>query len=59
MNAAEVVKALGGRGNSARCPVPGHKDRKPSLSVHDGTDGKLLVKCHGGCPNPDVWAKNS
>ncbi len=40
----------------ARCPVPGHSDRKPSLSVSDGPDGKILAKCHGGCPQTDVWA---
>ena len=49
MNAAQIVRALGGRGHSARCPVPGHKDRDPSLSVHDGPGGKLLVHCHAGC----------
>jgi hypothetical protein len=60
MTAAELVKALGGRGDSAPCPVPGHGrgrgDRNFSLSVHDGDAGKLLVRCHGGCPQPDVWA---
>ncbi len=60
MTAAEIVKALNGRGNSAPCPVPGHGkgrgDRRHSLSVHDGIDGKILAKCHGGCPQADVWA---
>ena len=28
MNAAQIVKALGGRGHSARRPVPGHKGRE-------------------------------
>ncbi len=57
MTAAEIVKALGGRGNMARCPVhKGGKERTPSLSVHDGPGGKLLVNCKAGCPNADVWA---
>ncbi len=60
MKAAELVKALGGRGDSAPCPVPGHGrgrgDRNHSLYVHDGDDGKLLVHCHGGCSQADVWA---
>ena len=60
MTAAEIVKALSGRGNSAPCPVldhgKGRGDRRHSLSVHDGIDGKVLAKCHGGCPQADVWA---
>ncbi len=60
MTAVEIVKALSGSGNSAPCPVPGHGkgrgDRRHSLSVHDGIDGKILAKCHGGCPQADVWA---
>ena len=26
-----------------------HNDAHPSLSISDGADGKLLVKCHPGC----------
>jgi hypothetical protein len=32
----------------ARCPA--HEDRSPSLSVAEGNDGRVLVKCHAGCP---------
>jgi len=43
----------------ASCPVvdhgQGNGDRNPSLSVTDA-DGKLLMKCHGGCSQHDVWA---
>jgi len=43
----------------ASCPVvdhgQGNGDRNPSLSVTD-SDGKLLLKCHGGCSQNDVWA---
>ncbi len=57
MIAAEIVKALGGRGNKARCPVhKGGRERTPSLSVSDGADGKLLVNCKAGCSQADVWA---
>src|SRR5262245_50884002 len=39
-----------GAGWSARCPA--HEDRRPSLSVSEGDDGRALVKCHAGCkPN--------
>ena len=53
MNAHELTDRLGGRWHSgrqygsARCPV--HNDHTPSLSISDGNDGKLLVKCHTGC----------
>ncbi len=36
-----------GEGWSARCP--GHDDRRASLSIHEGDDGRALVKCHAGC----------
>ena len=36
-----------GAGWSARCPA--HDDRRASLSVSDGDDGRALVKCHAGC----------
>ena len=34
-------------GWSARCPA--HDDRRASLSVSEGDDGRALVKCHAGC----------
>ena len=34
-------------GWTARCPA--HDDRKPSLSVGVGADGRILVRCHAGC----------
>jgi hypothetical protein len=36
-----------GKGWSALCPA--HEDRKASLSVSEGKDGSVLVKCHAGC----------
>jgi putative DNA primase/helicase len=36
-----------GSGWSARCPA--HDDRKASLSVSEGDDGIVLLKCHAGC----------
>ena len=36
-----------GNGWSARCPA--HDDRRPSLSVSEGDDGRALVKCFAGC----------
>ena len=43
----------------ASCPVldhgQGNGDKNPSLSIVD-EDGKLLMKCHGGCSQHDVWS---
>src|SRR5262249_17414276 len=36
-----------GNGWSARCPA--HDDRRASLSVSEGDDGRALLKCHAGC----------
>jgi putative DNA primase/helicase len=36
-----------GNGWSARCPA--HEDRRASLSIAEGDDGRALVKCHAGC----------
>jgi hypothetical protein len=36
-----------GKGWLARCPA--HEDRRASLSVGEGDDGRALVKCHAGC----------
>jgi putative DNA primase/helicase len=51
MKAETIARALGGRkaggGWMARCPA--HDDRKPSLSIRDADDGKVLVRCHAGC----------
>jgi hypothetical protein len=36
-----------GNGWSARCPA--HEDRRASLSVAQGDDGRVLLRCHAGC----------
>lgn len=49
--AERITRALGGkwysRFGSARCPA--HGDKHPSLSLSDGADGRLLLRCHAGC----------
>lgn len=42
----ERVRGCGG-GYQARCPA--HRDHNPSLSIREGTDGRILVKDHAGC----------
>jgi hypothetical protein len=41
-----ATKTAGGW--SARCPA--HDDRRASLSVATGDDGRILLHCHAGCP---------
>ena len=41
-----------GSGWSAKCPA--HEDRKPSLSVSEGSDGRTLITCHAGCVTEDI-----
>ncbi len=56
INAGTIAKALGGHkvgsGWTARCPA--HDDSTPSLSLRDGHDGKVLVRCHAGCGQDTV-----
>jgi hypothetical protein len=58
LTAGFIGTALGGRkvggAWSARCPA--HHDRKPSLSIRDEPDGKILVRCHAGCDQDSVIA---
>jgi len=41
-------------GWTARCP--GHEDHKNSLSVGEGQDGRVLLKCFAGC-TPEAIVK--
>ncbi len=43
-------------GSGWMCTCPAHDDRNPSLSVRDGEDGSVLLKCHAGCSNESVVA---
>jgi putative DNA primase/helicase len=65
MSAATIAHALPGstrhgKGFLIRCPVPSHGkgrgDLSPSLSIADGDNGKLLVRCFAGCEARDVLA---
>ena len=58
MTAAETIaKALGGHktgsGWTALCPL--HDDQTPSLSISAGKNGKVLVHCHAGCNQRDIF----
>lgn len=57
-SAAEIVHALGGRkaGRNWMAHCPAHGDKTPSLSIGEAADGKVLLKCHAGCPQGQVIA---
>ena len=62
MNSDQIGIALKGRRNGngwlVCCPCPNHGkgrgDRFPSLSVADGNDGRLLLRCFAGCEFADI-----
>jgi hypothetical protein len=44
----------GRSGDGWICQCPAHDDRRPSLSVTEASDGKVLIHCHVGCATKDV-----
>ena len=62
MSPDRIGIALKGRRNGngwlVCCPCPNHGkgrgDRSPSLSVADGDDGRLLLRCFAGCEFVDI-----
>jgi putative DNA primase/helicase len=59
MNAARIAHALrGGRKSGANWVAccPAHRDRNPSLALHDSVEGQVLVHCHAGCTQAAVIA---
>jgi len=43
-----------GKGWTAKCPA--HDDREPSLSINEGADGRVLLRCHAGCDLDSICA---
>jgi hypothetical protein len=43
-----------GNGWMARCPA--HEDRQASLSIGEGDDGRVLIRCHAGCATEGIVA---
>ena len=54
LEAAGKKLVRSGAGWMAQCP--GHDDQNPSLSISEGSDGRVLVHCHAGCKQEDVVA---
>lgn len=48
----QAVRRTGPDTAMARCPA--HEDRRPSLSVRRGDDGRVLAYCFAGCGAADV-----
>ena len=49
--AQELTRTLRGswHGHYGIAGCPAHDDKSPSLSIANGTNGRLLLKCHAGC----------
>jgi putative DNA primase/helicase len=58
MTAEILARVRDGRtaGRSWIVHRPAHEDGKPSLSVGNRSDGKVLVHCHAGCERARVIA---
>ena len=41
-------------GKGFKAPCPAHDDKKPSLSVTEAEDGRVLLRCHAGCSTENV-----
>jgi 5S rRNA maturation endonuclease (ribonuclease M5) len=52
----QALEARGCRGRGSSWTCPAHDDRRASLSVREGADGRALLKCHAGCSLEEVVA---
>jgi 5S rRNA maturation endonuclease (ribonuclease M5) len=52
-NLVSLLKAKR-RGKSWEAKCPAHEDRKPSLCLNEGADGRALIKCQAGCSTDAV-----
>jgi hypothetical protein len=48
-----LSKVKGGRGRWTAC-CPSHEDRSPSLAIRETEDGRILLKCFGGCSVQEI-----
>ena len=52
----KTTKSLKKTGSGFMACCPAHDDDNPSLSVREGCDGKILLKCFAGCPLDAICA---
>jgi putative DNA primase/helicase len=53
-----IAKACGKAkrtGDEFACLCPAHDDKNPSCTIGVGDESKLLVHCHTGCKQAEVW----
>ena len=48
-----LSKVKGGKGHWTAC-CPAHEDRSPSLAITETDDGRILLKCFGGCSVQEI-----
>lgn len=48
-----LTKVKGGKGRWTAC-CPSHEDRSPSLAIRETDDGRILLKCFGGCSVQEI-----
>ena len=48
------LQGIEGKGKQRTALCPAHGDKHQSLSVSEGEDGRILVKCHYGCSTKDI-----
>ena len=48
------TKARPGNNGGYNLCCPSHDDKNPSLSITEGDDGKILLKCHAGCTFDEI-----
>lgn len=48
-----LTKVTGRRGHWTAC-CPAHEDRSPSLAITETDDGRILLKCFGGCSVQEI-----
>ena len=47
-----LISALDGDPRTGMCHCPAHADSRPSLSVTEAANGKVLWHCFAGCSKP-------
>ena len=52
----EALERKGCRRSGSEWTCPSHDDSTPSLSVSEGNDGRVLLKCQAGCQTEKVIA---
>ena len=59
MTAEEIADRLHAKSSGAgkwKACCPAHHDRNPSLSIGEGDDGRVLLKCFAGCTHEQIVA---